>query len=214
MDMIVLQIHIASPNEDELFAMANALSGGNVYSAIERGNNRNKSSVDSVFKTLKPAIRAVLESGIKIIIVTLGSDGVLLCSKGGPSFMRISHEETKQSASNGQLYEAVAKACPSRWLSSSVKSKRSSRLFAVHFPALPASVVRVTGAGDCLVGGTLASICAGLDIMQSLAVGIAAAKATIEAETNVPCAFDLDAITGMRFKLYFSSKRGLESLHD
>ena len=42
--------------------------------------------------------------------------------------------------------------------------------------------VRLTGAGDCLVGGKLASICAGLNFMQSVAFGIAAARAAVEAE--------------------------------
>ena len=42
--------------------------------------------------------------------------------------------------------------------------------------------VRLTGAGDCLVGGKLASICARLNFMQSVAFGIAAARAAIEAE--------------------------------
>lgn len=198
------QVHFTSPNEDELIAMANALSGENVYSFVERENSRNKWSVESLFKMLKPAIWVLLESGIKIIVVTLGSDGVFLCSRGGPSFMRIGPGETKQNGSNGQLHDTVAKACPSRWFSGAAESERSSHLFAVHFPAPPASVVRLTGAGDCLVGGTLASICVGLDIMQSVAVGIAAAKVAVEAETNVPCAFSLDAITGTSLKLYFS----------
>ncbi|KAL0009957.1 hypothetical protein SO802_005065 [Lithocarpus litseifolius] len=66
----------------------------------------------------------------------------------------------------------------------------------VHCPAVPVSVVRLTGAGDCLVGGTLASICAGLNLMQSVAVGIAVAKAAIAAETNVPTAFSLASIAG------------------
>ena len=67
----------------------------------------------------------------------------------------------------------------------------------VHFPALPASVVRPTRAGDCLIGGMLASICAGLNLMQSVAVGIAAAKAAVEAGTSVPTAFSLASIVGM-----------------
>lgn len=198
------QVHFTSPNEDELIAMANALSGGNVYSFVERENSINKWSVESLFKMLKPAIWVLLESGIKIVVVTLGSDGVFLCSKGGPSSMRIGPRETKRNASNGQLYETVAKACPSRWFSGAAKSQRRSHLFAVHFPALPASVVRLSGAGDCLVGGTLASICVGLDIMQSVAVGIAAAKAAVETETNVPRSLSLDVITGTNLKFYVS----------
>ena len=76
---------------------------------------------------------------------------------------------------------------------------------AVHFPALPASVVRLTGAGDCLVGGMLASICAGLNLMQSVAVGIAAAKAAVEAETSVPTAFSLASIAGMCSHITFTT---------
>ncbi|KVI10779.1 Carbohydrate kinase PfkB [Cynara cardunculus var. scolymus] len=74
-------------------------------------------------------------------------------------------------------------------------SSSSSSPYVVHFPAVSsASVVRVTGAGDCLVGGAVASICAGLDVMQSIAVGIAAAKAAVEAETNVPTEYSLEQI--------------------
>ena len=76
---------------------------------------------------------------------------------------------------------------------------------AVHFPALPASVVRLTGAGDCLVGGMLASICVGLNLMPSVAVGIAAAKAAVEAETSVPNAFSLASIAGMRSHIPFTT---------
>ncbi|MBA0863241.1 hypothetical protein Goshw_018560 [Gossypium schwendimanii] len=54
---------------------------------------------------------------------------------------------------------------------------RSPNFLAMHFLALPASVVRLTGAGDCLVSGMLVSISTSLDMMQSVAIGIAAAKA-------------------------------------
>ncbi|GFY95081.1 pfkB-like carbohydrate kinase family protein [Actinidia rufa] len=127
---VVEHITFASPNEDELIAMANAL----------------------------PAIFVLLEKGIKIVVVTLGSDG-------------------------GRF-----------------------NLFAVHFPALPASVVRLTGAGDCLVGAALACICAGLDVIQSLAVGIAAAKAAVEAETNVPPEFNMATITDDARSVYLATK--------
>ena len=74
----------------------------------------------------------------------------------------------------------------------------------MHFPALPASVVRLTRACDCLVGGMLASICVGLNLMQSVAVGIAAAKAAVEAETSVPTAFSLASIAGMCSHITFT----------
>ncbi|XP_024021271.1 uncharacterized protein LOC21409572 isoform X1 [Morus notabilis] len=189
-------VSFASPNEYELVAMANALSGGNMfsYSPSQRDNSRDKLYIESLFQMLKPAIWVLLENGIKIVIVTLGPDGVFLCSKGGPRSMGIIHEEIKRSYANGHLYKTVTAACPLNRTLNSPKTESSSLLFAVHFPAVPATVMRLTGAGDCLVGGTLSSICVGLDIMQSVAVGIAASKAAVEAETNVPRVFNLAAI--------------------
>lgn len=200
--MPFLQVSFASPNEYELVAMANALSGGNMfsYSPSQRDNSRDKLYIESLFQMLKPAIWVLLENGIKIVIVTLGPDGVFLCSKGGPRSMGIIHKEIKRSYANGHLYKTVTAACPMNRTLNSPKTESSSLLFAVHFPAVPATVMRLTGAGDCLVGGTLSSICAGLDIMQSVAVGIAASKAAVEAETNVPRVFNLAAITGMTLK--------------
>ncbi|KAJ9135550.1 hypothetical protein P3X46_032720 [Hevea brasiliensis] len=192
---IVNNVTFASPNEDELIAMANALSCGNTFHPVEKDNCR-KCSTESLFQMLKPAILVLLEKGIKIVVVTLGADGVFLCSKE-PNFMRSSLERTKRYGFTGWLYDIVASSCPSNKFFGAMQGQGSSHLFAVHFPALPASVVRLTGAGDCLVGGTLASLCEGLDIMQSVAVGMAVAKHTVEAETNVPSSFSLASIAGL-----------------
>ncbi|GAV76787.1 PfkB domain-containing protein/PPR domain-containing protein/PPR_2 domain-containing protein, partial [Cephalotus follicularis] len=186
-------ITLASPNEDELVAMANTLSGGDIFHPIERNDGRDNSS-EFLFQMLKPAIWVLLEKGIKTVIVTLGSDGVFLCSKGGSSFKRSGLGQFKPTGFSRQLYEIMISSCPPNWFSGPMKSQRSSHLFAVHLPALPASVVRLIGAGDCLVGGTIASICAGLDVMRSVAVGIAAAKAAVESKTNVPPEFRLATI--------------------
>ncbi|XP_062093028.1 pseudouridine kinase isoform X2 [Humulus lupulus] len=192
-------VTFVSPNEYELISMANALSGGSVfsYSSFESDN------IESLLQRLKPAIWVLLKNGIKIVVVTLGSKGVLLCSKGGPSFMRVGHEGYEQDISRRKLYKTVALDCP-KFIYDSTKSE--TLLFAIHFPGLPASVVRLTGAGDCLVGGTLSSICAGLDVMQSLAVGIAAAKAAVEAEANVPHVLNLAAIAGDARLVYSAAK--------
>ncbi|XP_041015784.1 pseudouridine kinase isoform X1 [Juglans microcarpa x Juglans regia] len=197
-----MQVSIASPNEDELVAMANALSCANVFPPIERGN---KYSAESLFQKLKPAIWLLLEKGIRMVVLTLGSDGVFLCSRGGPTVKRASLERIKAFDSSGRLYKVVTSSCPPHW-HDATDLERDSHLFAVHFPALPASVVRLTGAGDCLVGGTLASICAGLNIMQSVAVGIAAAKAAVEAEANVPGAFSLATIADGARSVYSAAK--------
>lgn len=174
-----------------------------MFCPIERKSSTTKYSIEKLFHMLKPAVWVLLDNGIKIVIVTLGSDGVFLCSKGGPSLMRVGCEGIKPYNSNGILFNTMTASCPPKSFSSLQDSERSSFLYAAHFPALPASVVRLTGAGDCLVGGTISSLCAGLDIMQSVAVGIAASKAAVESETNVPCAFNLAAIAGLHLKVYF-----------
>ncbi|KAJ6936878.1 pseudouridine kinase [Populus alba x Populus x berolinensis] len=201
---VAKHVTFASPNEDELIAMANALSHENMFRQIERDSN-SRSSVESLFQFLKPAILVLLEKGIKIVAVTLGADGVFLCSRG-PNVVRFSLDRTKKYGFSGQLYDNVASSCPSSRFSGALQIERSSHLFSVHFPALPASVVRLTGAGDCLVGGTLASLCSGLDIMQSIAVGIAAAKSAVEGEVNVPSEFSLATITEDARSIYSAAK--------
>lgn len=67
---------------------------------------------------------------------------------------------------------------------------------AVHVPALPASVVNCSGAGDCLVAGFLHGLDAGRAPAAALALGAAAAKRAVQAAANVPpglAAADLEA---------------------
>lgn len=191
-------MHFVSPTEDELIAMANAILDRNVYSPIKREDGRN-TSIQSLFQMLKAAVSVLLENGIKIVIVTLGSKGVFVCSKGESSFMRMNCEINKFHPSCAPFFDIMTKRFPTNQFI----QEKTSPLFAVHFPTVPASVVSLVGAGDCLVGGMLASLCAGLDVMQSAAVGIAVAKAGIESEINVPRTFNLTAIAGMNSKLYF-----------
>ncbi|KAF4349651.1 hypothetical protein F8388_019611 [Cannabis sativa] len=193
-------VTFVSPNEYELISMANALTGGSEFSfsPFESDN------IESLLQRLKPAIRVLLKNGIKFVVVTLGSKGMLLCSNGEPRFTSVDHEGYKQDVTRRKLYKTVASACPRKLFSDCAKSE--TLLFAIHLPALPASVVRLTGAGDCLVGGTLSSICAGLDVIQSLAVGIAASKAAVEAEANVPNVLDLASIAEDARLVYSAAK--------
>ncbi|RYR14145.1 hypothetical protein Ahy_B04g070766 isoform A [Arachis hypogaea] len=194
-------VTFASPNEVELIAMANALSGSEESHPLKEYHKENNQSPASSFQILKPAICVLLEKGIKVVLVTLGSNGVFLCSKGGPNCIKIPVEKTRQHGFGGELYRTVMQRFPPSSYSFS-EHGRSSRLFALHLPSVPASVVRLTGAGDCLVGGTLTSISAGLDIIQSVSVGIAVAKAAVEAEANVPSAFSLATIAGKVLLVY------------
>ncbi|GKV26570.1 hypothetical protein SLEP1_g35848 [Rubroshorea leprosula] len=199
---IAKYVTFTSPNEDELIAMANALSSEDVFHPIEK----KMYSRDALLHLLKPPILVLLEKGIKIVVLTLGSDGVFLCFKGEPNILRIGQGKIKSSAFSRKLFESMTSSSPPDWYSSGTIHDGISNFLVVHFPALPASVVRLTGAGDCLVGGTLASICIGLDLMQSIAVGIAAAKAAVEAESNVPSQFNLDSIAGDARTVYHTAR--------
>lgn len=199
--VVLLQITFTSPNEDELIAMANALSGRDVFRPFQQDNTGIKCGVESLFRKLKPAILVLMEKGIKVVVLTLGSDGVFLCSKEGPGFLKNVLVGTKPHSFDSRLYKLMTESCPPNQLFNTTASSSKIYPFSVHLPALPASVARVTGAGDCLVGGTLASMCAGLDVLQSVAAGIAAAKAAVEAETNVPAEYSLAKIAGMSMSL-------------
>lgn len=196
-----MQVTFASPNEDELVAMANAISGKDIFQPIRRDGSSTKLSKESFFQMLKPAIWVLLDKGVKVVVVTLGSEGALLCSKAKSNLQKLAFKGNQPPYFSKQLYEAVNTVCPKDQICGVSMCEAKSNLFAVHFRALPASVVRLTGAGDCLVGGTIASLCAGLDVMQSIAVGIAAAKVVVEVESNVPDEYCLANLAGI-FTLY------------
>ncbi|XP_010479368.1 PREDICTED: uncharacterized protein LOC104758236 [Camelina sativa] len=177
---------IVSPNQDELIAMANALCAKNLFHPY-----KSELSIEGILHALKPAILMLLETGIKVVIVTLGSNGALLCCKGNP---KKALNINRKFPLSGEIFKRIHSVCsPDRF--SELESYRSSSLFAMHFPTIPAKVKKLTGAGDCLVGGTVASLSDGLDIIQSLAVGIASAKAAVESDDNVPPEFKLDLVS-------------------
>lgn len=190
---ILLQITYTSPNEDELVAMANALSLEDKFLPIQRDGG---GSIESLFQLLKPPIWVLLEKGIRVVIVTLGPHGIFLCFKAINGVKICDPVKNKPFSFSRTLYVTINASCPPNKILGAPLSK-GNYYTAIHFPALSASVVRVTGAGDCLVGGTIASICAGLDIMQSVAVGIAAAKGAVETESNVPAEYELTKIAGI-----------------
>ncbi|CAN6450602.1 unnamed protein product [Victoria cruziana] len=190
-ESVIDYVQFISPNEDELLAMANAVSSGFSTYSFPTGTGATYShSAEALLQNLKPAICVLLEKGIDAILLTLGSNGAFLCLKDLPCYVR--HEKDTASDIDNALYNIMSSGCPClydvtqkiNWTSPTV----------LHFPALPVSIVRLTGAGDCLVGGVLASLCAGLDILKSTAVGIAAAKAAIMTDLNVPQEFFLTTV--------------------
>ncbi|PKA59923.1 ribokinase [Apostasia shenzhenica] len=167
---VIDYVTCASPNEKELISMANVLSPGRKFYLNQHNasTSQQPQKIQLLFHSLNTAIQVLLMKGIRLLVVTLGADGVFLCfSESVTDFLRSRMKRREPNDENS---------------------------YAFHLPALTASVVSVTGAGDCLVAGILASLCAGLDIMQSTAAGIAVAKAAVEIDSNVPIAFSFEKI--------------------
>lgn len=201
-------ITCTSPNEMELIAMANTLSAPGRYNFVklEQCNNKTE-AVDYLFKMLSPAMFFLLEKGIKLLLVTLGSNGVFICCKEHVNFMK-GEQKCKMTPYSAQLLGKL-EGCSPFSMPVNLSREGSSRTCVFHLPAISASVVSLTGAGDCLVGGVLSSLCGGLDIMQSVAVGIAIAKASVESEANIPDNFCGASIAGLSHKYYFLCFFGL-----
>ncbi|XP_020574516.1 uncharacterized protein LOC110020675 isoform X2 [Phalaenopsis equestris] len=195
---IVDYITCASPNENELISMANALSPTPTFTFVQQHstNGKRRQSIQSLFNLLKSAINLLLGKGIKLLVVTLGSDGIFLCFREATEFLKyITMKNNEGAHQNRELYEVINKYCPSHQYESFLRfGLKNSDSFAFHLPAPAASVVNLTGAGDCLVGGMLSSLCSGLDVLRSAAVGVAAAKAAVEAFDNVPVEILMDRI--------------------
>lgn len=176
--------------------MANALSCSNDFHLVERDSRGE--SLQSLFGKLKSAVCSLLHKGIKVIIVTLGKDGVLLCSKEGPKHLRSIMMTGVNKGVKGNLFKLVSSNCHSDKFAFGLRANYGCVTpYVVHYPALPASIVSLTGAGDCLVGGIISSICSGLDLLHSVAVGVAVAKAAVETNFNVPVHVSLTKVTGM-----------------
>ncbi|KAJ3697779.1 hypothetical protein LUZ61_001484 [Rhynchospora tenuis] len=173
-----------SPNEAELIAMATVLSPQTKFEGINLEEIKGL-PVEDLFQMLKPAIVSLFDKGIKLLLITLGSYGLFLCHSRNLDFSRNnSNLNLTTDRFLRQLYQEVNNIYYNQCFTIG-----SSEFCAFHFPAIPAEVVSVIGAGDCLVGGTLAGICAGLDVARSVAVGVVAAKGAVESENNVPDKF-------------------------
>ncbi|KAF6983539.1 hypothetical protein CFC21_001711 [Triticum aestivum] len=203
---IAEHITCTSPNEIELIAMANALSTPGKYNFVKLEQCSNKAeSVDYLFEMLSPAMFFLLEKGIKLLLVTLGSNGVFICCREHVNFMK-DPKRCKVTPFSTQLLEKL-EGCSLSSMPVNLSREGSSRTCVFHLPATSASVVSLTGAGDCLVGGFLSSLCGGLDIMQSVAVGIAVAKASVESEANIPANFSAASIADEARRTLLSARQ-------
>uniref|UniRef100_A0A0D3G405 MaoC-like domain-containing protein n=2 Tax=Oryza barthii TaxID=65489 RepID=A0A0D3G405_9ORYZ len=192
---IAKYITYTSPNEIELVAMANSLSPPEKYTFVKMEQSKNKAkAVEYLFEMLSPAMFFLLEKGIKFLLVTLGSNGVFVCCKESTSLM--DQRKSEMMSFSTPLLQKLERCFPSNMLVD-LPREGSSRTCVFHFPAVSASVVSLTGAGDCFVGGVISALCGGLGMMQSVAVGIAIAKSSVESEANIPDKFSAATIAGL-----------------
>ncbi|KAM0847357.1 hypothetical protein ACQ4PT_055062 [Festuca glaucescens] len=203
---IAEHITCTSPNEIELVAMANTLSTPGKYNFVKLDQcNNNMEAVDYLFEMLSPAMFFLLEKGIKLLLVTLGSNGVFICCKEHVNIVN-NQQKCNMTTFSSQLLEKLDGCFPPS-TPVNLSEEGSSRTCVFHLPATSASVISLTGAGDCLIGGVLSSLCGGLNIMQSVAVGIATAKASVESEANIPANFSAASIADEARRTLLSAKQ-------
>jgi hypothetical protein len=143
-------------------------------------------------------------AGLSCIVLTMGSMGAALLTLSSHS--RAAHSQPKRTSqqqqqqplpqrSSGLSTQARALLLPEKAGGSGSDSQshkkqtgRPGRLTvtAHHIPAAPASVVNLSGAGDTLTGGLSAALVRGTDPLHALAVGVAAARASVQCKLNVP----------------------------
>lgn len=149
-------ITYVSPNEAELVAMAESLVNKRL---VDDDEKREMAEPAASLWRMRHCIRALLDTGLAFIILTMGSHGAVLCSSRSVNRSPLpSYNHHNQSETEIRFH---------------------------HFPALPASISNLSGAGDCLVAGTMVALSSNEDVSCALAFGVAASKWAVEADVNV-----------------------------
>lgn len=103
-----MQVTCTSPNEVELIAMATVLSPKTKFEINLEEIKEKGLPVEDLFQMLKPAIVSLLDKGIKLLLITLGSNGLFLCHSQNLNFSRNnSNSNVNADRFLGQLYQAV-----------------------------------------------------------------------------------------------------------
>lgn len=187
-----------SPNEHELAAMAAATrlqrhfqqeqqhcNGGascccndSCMLHGQRHTEQQQEDVPATLQKLAPDIATLLVAGVQHVVLTLGAQGAALCTL-----------EARQQLIAGAGLDDIG-ACVSLPQSDLIYQAMLSPLLdcsaVCHVPALPATMVNSSGAGDCLVAGCLFALAQGLHADAVLAHGVATARAAVESQRNVP----------------------------
>lgn len=101
-------------------------------------------------------------------------------------------------AQKSELSRQQQRPSATNWTSSTPNSTEyKPQVTYVHFPALPASIVNLSGAGDCLVAGALVALSSSSDVKHALAYGVSASKWAVESDSNVPQNLSPGLVSGM-----------------
>jgi sugar/nucleoside kinase (ribokinase family) len=124
----------------------------------------------------------LLGAGVKRVVVTLGAHGAALFTTAKDTSVdavrALSDGDSGCSLQSGQSGQFGAELAS--------QAKLPAPLVVTYLPALAVeAVVSLSGAGDTLVGGLVAGLLAGLGDEAALAVGMAAARRTVESVDNV-----------------------------
>ncbi|CAK9262133.1 unnamed protein product [Sphagnum jensenii] len=186
-------ITYASPNEAELIAMAESLHQNGIRREIldrDSSTHRELTEPATTIWKLRHFVQILLGAGLKYIVLTLGSHGAVLCSANQPSlssqFTSDNLKENMEQQRNASIFNHEMTADDGSNVCTPVDRESNLQVTYLQFPALPASIVNLSGAGDCLVAGALVALSAGSDVATALAHGVSAAKWAVESQSNVP----------------------------
>ncbi|OQR87345.1 indigoidine synthase A family protein [Achlya hypogyna] len=163
------RVHVISPNQDELAAMARALvedEGHTQWSIVDAGfvvpkTQRHVPLVDGIVTDLLTVAKAMhSEHGKAVhVLVTMGKDGAVVATT----------DAVRALPAGGVLYGSC----------------HSPPLSVVYLPGAPKNVWNCTGAGDSFVGGTLYGILKGHDMIQAAHLGMIAARKSLDSDLPI-----------------------------
>jgi sugar/nucleoside kinase (ribokinase family) len=185
-------LEFISPNAGELRAMANeARSRRGVHQAADAAAGLEFMSAQGAVEAMHEDVAVMLHEGVRYVVLTLGAMGVLLSSRAGASTGSSRGGDGNGGGEGGgggaderDLRGGSGSDAPAA--ATAAATTMPFTVFYRHFPALPARVSSLVGAGDSLVAGCCAALLAGSSVEVAVAMGVAASRRAIETTANVP----------------------------
>jgi sugar/nucleoside kinase (ribokinase family) len=130
----------------------------------------------------------VLREGLGTVLLSLGSKGCAVCQ-----MIHAKHARMRVPVG------IVDRSFP------------GASLFVLHCPALECEVLSSTGAGDCLVAGSIAGLVSGCSLEDAVCIGVASAARSCSSHDNVPSglswagvADDVDELKSARVRMLWA----------